>query len=447
MTPRNARAMAGRRWPNRPAPDGGSVAPADLVVVPSPEAVAIHAGNGTAWRDANGDDRVAGLLHFPASAHRAPEVSVVMPCLNEEETIGRCVRKALDIMLRHGIDGEVVVADNGSTDRSVKIAEAMGARVVHQPLRGYGNAYMKGFAEARGRYLVMIDSDDTYEFADIPHFVALLRTGKDFVNGNRFKGKMAAGAMTWSHRYVGNPLLSGLLNVFFHTQLGDAHCGMRAFTREAYEDMHLQTPGMEFASEMVIHAAKAGLAIAELPTNYYPRDGESKLHTIRDGWRHLRFLLVYSPTHLFLLPGLLFFCLGLLGMALLLPGPFFAFGRGWDVHVMILSALVTLLGYQVLSLGIYAKTFSLTLQFDDRDPVLDRVMALFTLERGLMMGVVFLLAGIASLISVYLQWAGNNFGALAAIRPSLLGMTLMAVGGQTIFSSFLLSLFTFRKLR
>lgn len=389
----------------------------------------------------------AKVLPFPAPLTLVPEVSVVMPCLNEEETIGRCVRKALDVLLRNGIDGEVVVADNGSTDRSVEIAEALGARVVHQPLLGYGNAYIKGFAEARGRYLVMIDSDDTYEFEDIPHFVALLRTGKEFVNGNRFQGKMAAGAMTWSHRYVGNPLLSGLLNLFFHTTLGDAHCGMRAFTRDAYDQMRLQTPGMEFASEMVIHAAKAGLAIAELPTNYYPRDGESKLHTVRDGWRHLCFLLVYSPTHLFLLPGLLFFCLGLLGMALLLRGPFVAFGRGWDVHVMILSALVTLLGYQVLSLGIYAKTFSLTLQFDTDDPVLDRVMALFTLERGLATGAAFLLVGFSCLVSVYLQWAGNNFGALDAIRPSLLGMTLMAVGGQTVFSSFLLSLFTFRKLQ
>ena len=350
-------------------------------------------------------------------------------------------------MQRHGIDGEVVVADNGSTDHSVEIAEALGARVVHQPLRGYGNAYLKGLAEARGQYLVMVDSDDTYEFEDIPNFVALLRAGKEFVNGNRFKGIMAAGSMTWSHRYIGNPLLSGLLNIFFHTGLGDAHCGMRAFTREAYERMHVETPGMEFASEMVIHATKSGLEIAELPTNYYPREGESKLHSIRDGWRHLRFLLVYSPTHLFLLPGLFFFCLGLLGMGLLLRGPFVAFGRGWDVHVMILSALVTLLGYQVMSLGIYAKTFSLTLQFDDHDAVLDKLMRLFTLERGLAVGAAFLLFGLACLGSVYLQWVGNNFGALDAIRPSLLGMTLMTIGGQTVFSSFLLSLFNFRKLR
>jgi glycosyltransferase involved in cell wall biosynthesis len=389
----------------------------------------------------------SNVLSFPSPLTSTVEVSVVMPCLNEEATIGRCVRKSLDVLRRHGIDGEVVVADNGSTDRSVEIAEALGARVVHQPLRGYGNAYQKGFAEARGQYLVMVDSDDTYDFEDIPNFVALLRSGKEFVNGNRFKGRMAAGAMTWSHRYVGNPLLSGLLNAFFHTGLGDAHCGMRAFTHEGYARMHVATPGMEFASEMVIHAAKAGLDIAELPTNYYPREGDSKLHTVRDGWRHLRFLLVYSPTHLFLLPGLLFFCLGMLGMALLLPGPFNAFGRGWDVHVMILSALVTLLGYQVMSLGIYAKTFSLTLQFDDHDLVLDRLMALFTLERGLVVGTAFLLLGIACLGSVYYQWAGNDFGALDAIRPSLLGMTLMTVGGQTVFSSFLLSLFNFRKLR
>lgn len=385
------------------------------------------------------------ILPFPSPLLELPEVSIVMPCLNEEETIGRCVRKSLDVLRRHGIDGEVVVADNGSTDRSVEIAEGLGARVVYQPLRGYGNAYQKGFAEARGRYLIMVDSDDTYDFEDIPNFVALLRSGKEFVNGNRFKGTMAKGAMTWSHRYIGNPVLSGLLNLFFHTTLGDAHCGLRAFTREAYDRMGLQTPGMEFASEMVIHAAKAHLDIAELPTNYYPRAGESKLHTVRDGWRHLRFLLVYSPTHLFLLPGLLFFCLGLLGMALLLPGPFVLFGHGWDVHVMILSALVTLLGYQVLSLGVYAKTFSLTAQFDDDDPLLGGLMRLFTLERGLVLGGAFLALGLACLVSVYLQWASNNFGALDAIRPALLGMTLMAVGGQTVFSSFLLSLFTFRK--
>ena len=370
-----------------------------------------------------------------------------MPCLNEEASIGACVRKSLDVLRRAGIDGEVVVADNGSADRSVTIAESVGARVVHQPLRGYGNAYLKGFAEARGRYLVMVDSDDSYDFEDVPRFVALLRSGYDFVNGNRFKGGIAPGAMTWSHRYVGNPVLSGILNLFFRTGLGDAHCGMRAFTRDAYARMQLRTPGMEFASEMVIHAAKAGLRIAELPTRYFPRGGTSKLHTVRDGWRHLRFLLLYSPTHLFLLPGLFLFLLGMLGMLLLLPGPLFLFGHGWDVHVMVLCALATQLGYQVISLGLYAKTFSLTLHFGERDPVLDAVGRLFTLERGLAIGAALFAIGVAFNVGVYVEWARNDFGALNAIRPALLGMTFMTIGGQTVFSSFLMSLFTFGKVR
>ena len=388
-----------------------------------------------------------GVLPFPPLAGDAPEVSIVMPCLNEEAALVRCVRQFFEVLQRHGLAGEVVVADNGSSDRSVEIAEALGARVVHQPLRGYGNAYQKGFAEARGRYLVMIDADDTYDFEDIPRFVALLRQGKDYVNGNRFQGGMAPGAMTWSHRYIGNPILSGLLNLFFHTGLGDAHCGLRAFSREAYQRMRLQTPGMEFASEMVIHAAKAGLDIAEVSTGYYPRAGESKLHTLRDGWRHLRFLLLYSPTHLFLLPGLVLFLLGMLGMALLARGPFFLFGHGWDVHVMVLSALLALLGYQVVNLGLYAKTFSLTLQFEEHDALMEAFRATFSLERGLGLGTAFLVGGLGCLVSVYAQWAHNGFGALDAIRPALLGMTLMTIGAQTLFSSFLLGVFHFQKVR
>jgi len=401
-----------------------------------------HANRADAQSLCSPDD---GLVAAPNSS--AVDVSVVMPCLDEAATIGICVRKALDVMARHGIHGEVVVADNGSTDGSAAIACASGARVVHQPLRGYGNAYQKGFTAAQGSRFIMVDSDDTYDFDDIPRFLALLDAGAEFVNGNRFHGGIAPGAMTWSHQYIGNPLLSGLLNCFFHTGLGDAHCGMRAFTRDAYERMRLATPGMEFASEMVIHASKADLRRAELPTRYFPRHGESKLNTMRDGWRHLRFLLVYSPTHLFLLPGLCMLAFGLLGMFLLLPGPFFLFGRGWDVHVMVLCALLSLLGFQVASLGLYAKTFSLTLQFGEHDCLLERFTSFFTLERGIALGSLLLLAGFAFNVWVYVLWASQDFGALNAVRPALMGMTLMAIGAQTVFSSFLLSLFNFKKLQ
>ena len=234
----------------------------------------------------------------------APLVSVVMPCLNEEATIGRCVAKAWRGIELAGVPGEVIVADNGSTDRSPEIAAAAGARVIHQPKRGYGNAYLAGFAAARGRYLVMGDADDTYDFGEVGRFIVPLREGGyDYVLGSRFKGKILPGAMPWHHRWIGNPVLTWILNRLFGLHASDAHSGMRAFTREAYERMRLQSPGMEFASEIVINAAKARLRVTEVPITYYPREGESKLRSFRDGWRHLRYMLLYSPDWLFLAPG------------------------------------------------------------------------------------------------------------------------------------------------
>ena len=231
------------------------------------------------------------------------EVSVVMPCLNEEATVGACIEKAHRTLKRLGLRGEVIVADNGSTDASVPIAESLGARVVHQPIRGYGAAYQAGIQAARGKYILIGDSDDTYDFTDLERFITPLRNGYDFVMGSRFKGEILKGAMSWSHRTIGNPILSGILRWFFHTSISDAHCGMRAFTREAYEVMQLQTTGMEFASEMVIKVVQADLKLCEVPITYYPRQGESKLNSFRDAWRHLRFMLLLSPTHLFVLPG------------------------------------------------------------------------------------------------------------------------------------------------
>lgn len=222
------------------------------------------------------------------------DVSVVMPCLNEEETLGTCIEKAQSTLKALDVRGEVVVADNGSTDASVAIAERLGARVVHQPTRGYGAAYLAGFAAAQGQYIVMGDSDDTYDFTDLARFITPLREGYDLVMGNRFKGEILPGAMSWSHRYIGNPILSGILRFLFGTSISDSHCGMRAFTAEAYKRMELQTPGMEFASEMVIKAVTEGLKIHEIPITYSPRAGESKLNSIRDAVRHLRFMLKYK---------------------------------------------------------------------------------------------------------------------------------------------------------
>ncbi len=391
--------------------------------------------------------RVPGAVWEPASSIvDAPEISIVLPCLNEEDAIGGCVDTVKDVIARFGLSAEVVVVDNASTDRSAEIASAHGARVVSQPVRGYGNAYLKGFAAARGTYIVMADADNTYDFNEIPAFIQPLRDGYDLVMGNRFSGRMAKGAMTWSHRYIGNPLLSGLLNFFFRTGIRDAHCGMRAFTKDAATRMHLQTGGMEFASEMVINAAKAKLKIAERPIAYRPRVGESKLHTIRDGWRHLRFLLLYSPTHLFLIPGALLMLAGLIVLGLLVSGPFTLFGHAWDIHLMILASVVVLMGQQIINFGLSARFFSLTEHLDgERDRMLTLLNRAFTLERGLFVGAIIFLVGFAIDGMVLVKWILANMGPLNEVRPAILATTLMAVGAQVIFGSFFLSFLQFRK--
>lgn len=350
------------------------------------------------------------------------------------------------IITQQHLSAEILVVDNASTDRSAEIARAHGARVVEQPVRGYGNAYLKGFAEARGAYIVMADADNTYDLSEINEFVEPLRRGYDMVIGNRFAGHMAKGAMTFSHRYIGNPILSGILRLLFRTTVRDAHCGMRAFTSSAYSRMRLRTGGMEFASEMVINAAKANLRITERPISYAPRIGESKLNTMRDGWRHLRFMLLYSPTYLFLLPGLLLLLLGLAVEGILTPGPFLLFGHEWDVHTMLLASVVALLGVQVMMLGLFARFFSLTEELDgERDGVLRFLTRVFTLERGLLLGGLIFALGFCADAFVLGSWIASGMGHLALIRPTVLGSTGIAIGAEVIFGSFFLSFLQFRK--
>ncbi|RKU33242.1 glycosyltransferase family 2 protein [Candidatus Poribacteria bacterium] len=368
------------------------------------------------------------------------EVSIVMPCLNEAETLSTCIQKAQNTLEVLGIQGEVVVADNGSTDASVAIAERLGARVVHQPLRGYGAAYLAGIAAAEGQYIVMGDSDDTYDFTDLERFITPLRDGCDFVIGNRLKGKILPGAMPKLHRYIGNPVLTGILNVLFRSGVSDAHCGMRSFTREAYQRMKLQTTGMEFASEMVIKAIKTDLKIKEIPITYYPRKGESKLNSFRDGWRHLRFMLMLSPTYLFLIPGILLFLLGLIGTVALLPGPLQIGSRAYDVHVMVLACLLCLLGYQVLLLGLSARTLSVTRGFSSSEPLTQFVYRHFTLEKGLLLGCVIFAIGFLIDSWIAYGWVKSGFGELQKVRPALFALLLMVLGTQTIFSAFFVSM-------
>lgn len=370
------------------------------------------------------------------------EVSVVMPCLNEESTIGVCIEKAMNALERMGVPGEVVVSDNGSTDPSVEIAESLGARVVHQEVKGYGSAYLKGFSEARGHYIVMGDSDNTYDFNELERFVEPLCNGYDLVMGNRFTGAILPGAMPWHHQHIGNPVLSGILNLLFRTGIGDVHCGMRAFTTDALERMHLQTTGMEFASEMVINASKAGLRMTEVPITYHPRPegSEAKLRSFRDGWRHLRFMLLYSPTWLFIVPGLVLFALGLIVLLSLVGGPVVIAGFYFDVHFMVLGSLLALIGFQIGALGVYAKVYSISEHFEQKSRTLSLLTRFFDLERGILSGTLVFLVGLGVNLYILYVWLSRGFGGGSYLREAILAMTLMVIGVQIVFSSFFLSL-------
>jgi glycosyltransferase involved in cell wall biosynthesis len=369
-------------------------------------------------------------------------VSVVIPCLNEAENVERCVRSAREALLHAGIDGEVIVVDNDSEDDSAAIALAAGANVVHEPRRGYGSAYLAGFAAANGRYIVMADADLTYDFAEIPRFVAALEEGAELVMGDRMDN-IRPGAMPWLHRYVGNPLLTGLLNVLFDTGVADAHCGMRAFRRDVLPRLDLRTTGMELASEMVIRASKADLRIAEIPIEYHPRGGESKLSSFRDGWRHLRFLLVHSPTHLFILPGAILAGLGTLIVALV-AGGLEVLGRSWGVHALIGGALLMVVGTQVLALGLCAHAYG-TYFMGERDPWFDRMRARFRLEHGLLLGGAFMLVGAVVGAVILATWISHGFGSLADEHAAVVAATFVIVGIQIFFSSFLLSILGLRR--
>lgn len=369
------------------------------------------------------------------------EVSVVMPCLNEAEGVGVCVEKALRAIASMGVSGEVVVVDNGSTDGSPEIAARAGARVVHERRRGYGSAYLRGFAEARGRYLVMGDADDTYDFLAIPQFIAPLREqGFDMVMGSRLKGNILPGAMPWSHRWIGNPILSGMLRLLFKTSVSDSHCGMRAFTREAYQRMRLQTTGMEFASEMVVNSLRENLKIHEIPITYHPRIGESKLNGFRDAWRHVRFMLLFSPSYLFQLPGFLLMLIGAILVPLLAGGPRELFGRTWDYHALLFGVLALILGYNLILFDVFAKTFSMGADFARPGQWLGRLQRVYSLERGLILGGLVFLAGLGLEVKIVLDWLRTGGGELMAVRGIVIGMTALVMGAQTVFASFLISL-------
>ena len=367
------------------------------------------------------------------------EVTLVIPCLNEEKTIGACIKKAQASFNRSKLEGEIIVVDNGSSDRSVEISQKAGAVVIKEPAKGYGSALRRGIESAKGRYIVMGDGDNTYDFTEIDKFAAKLKEGYDLVMGSRFKGKILPGAMTWSHRYIGNPILSGMLRLFFGGTISDSHCGLRAFTKEAYNRMDLHTTGMEFASEMVIHSLKKKLKLAEIPITYYPREGESKLDSFKDAWRHIRFMLVYSPNYVFLLPGAVIFIPSFILNVSLVFGPLHIFGRYWDIHPMVIFSMFTILGWQILNLGFSAKVFTSTIALE-KDSWVGAFSKAITLERAIITGTIFILLGFCMIGYIWYIWCLHNFGSLKEINTGVLAMTITVMGFQIIFTAFLTSM-------
>ena len=373
------------------------------------------------------------------------EVSIVMPCLNEAETLAACIQLAQHALESGGFRGEVIVADNGSTDASAAIARELGARIVDVSRRGYGNALIAGIEAAQGTFVVMGDADQSYDFGAIAPFIERLRSGDDLVVGNRFMGGIEPGAMPWSHRWVGNPVLTRIGRVFFHAPVGDMHCGLRAFRKDAFQRMQLRATGMEFASEMVIKASLRGMRISEVPVVLHP-DGRSRpphLRTWRDGWRHLRFMLLFSPRWLFLYPGIALFATGVVLAAVLIPGPIRVGTVRLDIHTLLVAGFLALVGYQLVLFAVFTKIFAIREGFHPPHPALERLFEYVTLEVGLAAGVLTALAGAVALVAAVISWQSAGFGNLdpsLTMREVIPAVVLLALGTQTVFASFFISI-------
>jgi glycosyltransferase involved in cell wall biosynthesis len=373
------------------------------------------------------------------------EISVVMPCLNEELTLGACIEQARDALRKNGIAGEIIVADNGSTDGSRELAESMGARVVPVERKGYGSALMGGIAAARGKYILMADADCSYDFTHIPRFVEKLRSGYELVMGNRFQGGIRPGAMPPLHKYLGNPVLTGIGRLFFKSPCGDFHCGLRAFTKAAYERMSLRTTGMEFASEMVVKATVFKMPMCDVPTTLSPdkRDRPPHLRSWRDGWRHLRFLLLYSPRWLFLYPGLVLMLAGIAVGLWLLPGPRKVGNVILDIHTLLYAAAAVLTGFQAVLFALFTKVFAITEGLLPEDARLNRAFRIFSLEKGLLAGALLAATGLVLASHSLIAWDRTGFGPMDAVhlmREVAVAMVSLTLGVEMILSSFFLSI-------
>lgn len=367
-----------------------------------------------------------------------PLVSIVIPCMNEEMTIGVCIRKAISVLEQENLDGEIIISDN-STDNSRDIARKMGAKVVIPENKGYGNAFIEGFRHAKGTYVLLADADNTYDISEMPKFLKPLMDGdSDLVIGTRLKGDIKKNAMPWLHRFIGNPLLTGTLNELFKTKLSDAHCGMRAIRREAYYKLDMKSEGMEYASEMIIEAARKKLRISEVPITYYPRLTPSKLHTWGDGWRHLRFMMLYNPTPFFSIPGLFVLILGIfLTATLSIRGNV----ETTSLHSFILGSMLLITGAQMIATGLYMKVYGIIHNRIDKSGWTAKFMDYHSLEFGLILGIILYFAGIVFGSQVILKWIQSGYGSLSEVETAVISMTVAALGIQIIFSTLIISIF------
>lgn len=378
-----------------------------------------------------------------SGVNEAPLVSAVIPCLNEELTIGICIQKAFEAYSRMGIRGEVIVADNGSTDASHEIAARYGARVVHQPIKGYGAAIRKGIEEAHGEIVIMADADDSYDWSTIEPFIQKVREGYDLVMGNRFKGGIEPGAMPPLHRYLGNPVLSAIARLAFGVKIGDFHCGMRAFRREAAQQMLLQTDGMEFATEMIANAACQGLRIAEVPTKLYPdkRNRPPHLRSFRDGWRHLRFILTYAPDQLYLVPGLVLMILGLGLQAALVGGPIQVNGLYMGIHFLALACMLTLAGFNIVNIGVFAKAIMSQRYTGLQSRTVKLLRSKYALECSLLGGAALVLGGLTFDAVLLSRWISEPHVPMeSTVHAVFVATTSVVLGLSLMFSAFLLNL-------
>jgi glycosyltransferase involved in cell wall biosynthesis len=380
------------------------------------------------------------------------EVSIVMPCLDEAESLGACIRMAREGLEKAGASGEILVADNGSTDGSQEIAREQGARVVDVPAKGYGAALMGGFEAAAGRYVVMGDADGSYDFSAVQPFIERLRAGDQLVMGNRFEGGIEEGAMPFLNRYLGNPVLSFIGRLLFPSAIGDFHCGLRAFRRDILPTLDLQSPGMEFASEMVVKATLNDLRISEVPTTLSPdlRSRPPHLRPWRDGWRHLRFLFLFSPRWLFFYPGLALMAIGLAAMIALLPGELHVFGTAFDVHTMVYAGAMIVVGFQAILFAVFARVYAMIEGFLPAQPELESLMEKVTLETGMLAGGVLILGGVILAVVVLAIWGGGGFNELDyrdTLRLVIPSSTMLVLGVQTVLGSLFLSILGIRQSR